>query len=310
MTGKLHLPAIAALLVLTGETRAQLIAPYPYAGGVGFQFSSGRFRVGGFLQGSSYYAPLPYGVIERQIIVQPIVQAPVQRAAAAPRYDLSGIDLDVETPDKLYPPGKAPLPMPAPVEHKPPAKGPEKLPAPKPEMPPPPPVDPLLEPRAVPAEESRRLAELGIRAFRAGEYGLALRRFREATDIDRTNARAFFLLGQASVAVGQYHDAVTAIQDGLHLQPDWPTSDFRPRVELYGDDPDAWRELGRRLDDALRRKPDDPACLFLRAYLLWFDGQRAAAAEWFVRARARTADPRWIDLFLRHASPPAVAASR
>src|SRR5205823_11625477 len=106
------------LLLTAGEARAQLIAPYPYnGGGIGFQYSGGRLRVGGFLQswaGGPYYAR-PYAVIQRQVIVQPIVQAPPQERAAAPGYDLSGIDLDVESPDKLYPPSTAPLPMPKPV---------------------------------------------------------------------------------------------------------------------------------------------------------------------------------------------------
>lgn len=303
MTGKLRLPAIAALLVLTGEARAQL-APYPYSGGgIGVQYGSGRLRIGGV-----YYALPPFTVIQRQVIVQPIVPVTVA-PTAAPKYDLSGIDLDVESPDKLYPPGTAPVPRPAPVEKKPVPKGPERLPAPKPELPPQAPKEDLLKPRPVPVDESKRLMELGLRAFRAGEYGLALWRFRQASEVDRGNARAFFLMAQAYLTIGQYREAMTAIEDGLRLQPNWPISDFRPRVDLYGEHPDDWRELGQRLDDAVRRRPDDPDYLFLRAYVLWFDGQRVQAAQGFVRARARTADPRWIDLFLKHAPPPAVAAA-
>ncbi len=320
MTGTLRLPAIAALLLLTGEARAQLIGPYPYSGGgVGFQYSGGRLRVGGLLQswaGGPYYAPWPYAVVQQRVIVQPIIQAPQPQAPPTPQYDLSGIDLDVESPDKLYPPGKAPLPMPRPVpppapppEKKPPPKGPEKLPPPKAEPVKPPPEDDLLKPRPVPTEEAKRLTELGIRAFRAGQFGVALWRFRQASDIDPMNARALFLTGQAHMAVGQYREALPAIEAGLRLQPDWPLSDYRPRLELYGDNLADWREFNRRLDDALHRRPNDPAYLFLKAYTLWFDGQRAQAADWFVKARAHTADPRWVDLFLKHAPPPVVATS-
>jgi hypothetical protein len=318
MTGKLLVPSIAALLLLTGEARAQLGAPYSYyGGGIGFQYSGGRLRLGGFLQSwaAGQYYIAPYAVMQRQIIVQPILQAPLERATAAvstvPKYDLSGIDLDVESPDKLYPPGTAPLPMPKPVppKKKEQPKAPEKLPAPMPEPVKPLPEDELLKPRPIPADEAKRLLELGIRAFRAGQYGVALVRFRQASEVDPTNTRALFLMGQAHMAVGQYRDALTAIESGLRLQPDWPISDYRPRLELYGDNPDDWRELVHRLEDAVRRRPDDAAALFLRAYTLWFDGERARAAQGFMRARAHTADPRWIDLFLKHAPPPVVAAS-
>ncbi len=267
--------------------RAQFLSPYPYiGGGLGFQYNGGRLRVGGFVQswyGGPYYAPLPYAVMQRQIIVQPIVPVTVAPRPPVPKYDLSGIDLDVESPDKLYPPGKAPLPAPKPVANKPVPKGPEKLPVPKPEAVKPPPEDDLLKPRPIPADEAKRLIELGIRAFREGAYGLALWRFRQASGIDPKNARAFFLMGQAYLAGGQYRDAARAIEDGLRLQPDWPAGDYRPRVELYADHAEDWRELVRRLDDAVRRRPDDADYLFLRvpAVVRWAAGE---AAQAFIRA--------------------------
>ncbi len=169
-------------------------------------------------------------------------------------------------------------------------------------------MDDLWEPRAGAADESRRLTELGVRAFRAGDYGIALWRFRQATEVDPNHARAFFLLGQARLVAGQYAEAVAAIEAGLKLQPDWPTSDFRPRIDLYGDQPEDWLEHRRRLDDAVKRKPADYALLFLRGYVAWFDGQRMQAAEWFRKARPAAADPAFVDLFLKHVPPPVVVA--
>jgi Tetratricopeptide repeat len=313
------------MLLVTGEARAQLIAPYPYPSiGFGVQYSGGRLRIAGFVPvgpviavgpGGVLVGPAPFSVVERRIAVQPLALSSPR--ARIPEYDLSGIDLDVETPDKLYPPGTAPAPPrppPAAGEKKAMPEPAPKLPAPKPEVPKPeppkvPPEDDLLKPRPGAVEESQRLAELGIRAFRGGDYGLALWRFRQARDVDPNHAQAYFLMGQAHLAVGQHREAVAAIQDGLRLQPDWPLSKYRPQLDLYRDNPDDWREHQRRLDEGLRRTPDDPSLLFLYAYNLWFGGQRALAAEWFFKARARTADPRWIDLFLKHAPPPVVAAS-
>ena len=239
--------------------------------------------------------------------------------------------MNVETPDRLYPPGTAPVPpkvfarpadpkvLPEPAKAPPePVKLPPE-PAIKPVPPPEPkkkaPVDDLLEPRPGAAEEARRLADLGLRAFRAGEYGLGLWRFRQASAVDPNYARAFFLLAQANLALGQFREAVLAIHDGLRLQPNWPAQDFRPRVDLYGDNLQDWLEHRRQLDDAVNRLPQDPALLFLRGYVAWFDGQRPLAVEWFQKARAATPAPRWselrwIDLFLKHVPPPpAVAAS-
>jgi hypothetical protein len=327
MTRKLSLLAITVLLTVAADSQAQYplaggYAPYPPSG-FGFHYHSGRFRIAGYFPYGPgvIVAPPVVGVIERRIIVQPVVPVPVQ-----PQYDLSGIDLDIESPDKLYPPGSAParppvrlgepqLPPP-PVAKLPPP--PAKLPPPMPEkLPPAPPlpapkkpeIEDLWQPQPGAAGESRRLAELGRRAFRAGEYGTALWRFRQASEVDPTHARAFFLMAQAQIAVGQFHATLAPLQEGLNLQPDWPTSDFRPRLELYGDNVEDWLESRRRLDDALKRKPDDAVLLFLRGYVAWFDGQRPQAVEWFMKARAVTADPRYIDLFLKHAPAPAVAAS-
>jgi hypothetical protein len=322
MTRKLPLLAAIVFFGAGTEVRAQFYGPSI----AGVQYNGGRVKVVGYVVGPAGMlmpAPgyvVPYTIVERRIIVQPFVPSLPPRAAV-PEYDLSGIDLDVESPDRLYPPGAAPKAKPPQLARPPEARldMPKKLdepakPAVKPEPPPPPPppakppIDDLLQPRAGAVEESQRLVDLGTRAFRAQQYGVAALRYRQATEMNPTNSRAFFLLGQAYVALGQLRDAVRSIQDGLRLRPDWPIRDFRPRTELYAEALEDWAEHRRRVDDAVKQQPQDSGYLFLRAYVAWFHGQRREAVEWFQQARPLAADPRWVDLFLVHVPGAAVAA--
>jgi hypothetical protein len=300
MTRTLGLLALVFSLGLASTASAQFVQ-----GGITIQYGGSGLRIGGFVPiapGGVLLGPPTFRTVERRIIVQQIIVGPAPRPAV-PDYDLSGIDLDVNPPDRLYPPKTTAalkkaerLPEPRKVPELP--KPPE--PPAKPEVPAPP-----VKPTA--AEESQRLMELGTRAFREQEYGLAAMRFRQATELDRANAKAFFLLAQAYLAVGQYRDAVQAVQEGLKLDPDWPARDFRPRVELYST-ADDWIEHRHRLDEAAKRQPKDPSFAFLRAYAAWFDGERPRATTWFLSARALATDPHWIDLFLKHAPAPELAA--
>ena len=301
----------------------------PAQNGIGLQYSGGRLKVSGYytpglvvpvgpngvVLGPPGYLVPPHGILsERRVIVQQMASPSMPRVLPpAPEPDVSGIDLDLESPDKLYPPGTAPAKKPAaarPADAKfeqPKKPAEELLKPPAPAPPAKPPSDDLLTPRANPVDESRRLVELGLIAFHQQAYGLAVMRFQQATEIDPANARAFFLLAQGYLAVGQFRDAVPAIQAGLKLRPDWPLAKFSPRNELYGDALEDWLEHRRRLVDAVKRKPQDSSYLFLRAYVEWFDGERAQAAEWFQNARPLTADPQWIDLFLKSAPALPVA---
>jgi hypothetical protein len=305
MTRTLGLLAAVSFLCGVPAARGQFVS-----GGVSF-ISNGRgARVGPFGPAGLLFGPPMYGTIQRRVVIQQVIVVPVPRSVA-PDYDLSGIDLDVQSPDRLYPPGAGP---PKKAERLPePRKAPElpKPPSPpaKQDLPVPPvtpPTDDLWQPRAGAVEESQRLVELGKRAFRAQAYGLAAMRFRQAREVNPADAKASFLLAQAYLAVGQYRDAVRAIQEGLKLDPDWPRRDFQPRGELYAV-ADDWIEHRQRLNDAARRQPKDASFAFLRAYAAWFDGERPQAMMWFLAARVLATDPRWIDLFLKQAPGPAVA---
>jgi len=177
--------ATCALLGFAPAIRAQVFVPAP--GGISFQYASGKLKVsgsyapglvipvgpGGVVLGPPGYLVSPYGAVERRVIVQKVGPPPMPRVVLPPEPDVSGIDLDLESPDKLYPPGTAPArkPVVKPVEPKveQPKKPPEELLKPpetvKPEAPAPPmkpPPEDLLTPRAVPADESRRLVDLGL----------------------------------------------------------------------------------------------------------------------------------------------------
>jgi hypothetical protein len=309
MTRTLGLLAVLGILGYAPAASAQFVP-----GGITITSSGRGLRVGGYVPFGTaglLFGPPMYGTMQRRVVIQQVMAAPVPRPVA-PDYDLSGIDLDVQSPDRLYPPGAGPpkkaerLPEPRKVSELPkPPEPPAKQDLPVPPVKPP--TDDLWQPRAGAVEESQRLVELGKRAFRAQEYGLAAMRFRQASAVNPANSKAFLLLAQAYLAVGQYRDAVRAIQEGLKLDPDWPARDFQPRIELYAG-ADDWIEHRQRLTEAAKRQPKEASFAFLRAYAAWFDDERPQAVVWFLAARVLALDPRWIDLFLKRAPGPVVAA--
>jgi hypothetical protein len=258
--------------------------------------------------GNPYYAAPLYGAVDRRVSVQVITPTPtVVVRARRPSYDLSGIDLDVETPDKIWgskapknselvkAPGAAPkeIAKAAPAEEK-------KAPviAANPAKPPPAPPPPKLVP------EGQRMVDLGIAAFQEGDYNIAILRFRQAAATDPPGPRAVFLQAQAAIAVGKFHEAVELIQQELTRQPTWPTSAFRPKAELYGNQ-EAWNAQRERLLAAQKLQPKNADFPFLLGYLSWFDGKRDVALDHFQQSRALMADPRWSDLFLKGAAAKA-----
>lgn len=297
--------------------------------GIGFRYRGRHLQVAGYF-GSGYgvgvvpvvgypygpvlpppvaYFPPTYGVVENRITVNVIAPPPLferRPIFPGPDVDLSGVDLDLVRPPWLKEEDR-PLPPPVRKPARPPL-GPKKVPAPAPaaKKPDPPrkperPAPDLAAPRKDPVEEQRRLVDLGIDAFRAGDYGLAAFRFRQAIAQDRTVARPHFLLGQSLLALGRYRQAYGALETGLRLRKDWPGVAFRPRADLYAGLDADWKVHLDRLRKTLAGDPADPVLLFLEGYLAWFDGDRPAASALFRRARALSPDPFAIDLFLKAA---------
>ncbi len=276
----------------------------------------------GFRQVGPAFIPYPYaypvyGSIDRRLTVQIITPPALSpRLGLKPTYDLSGIDLDIEPASKIWgekpavakggkgaPAKKGEFVKAAPKDQKnveiAKAPAPEdkkvQVPANKEKAPAVPP------PKVEPVPDGQRLHDLGVAAFRNGEYGLAMLRFRQAADAEIPAPRALFLRGQACIAVGKYREAAEIIQQGLQLQPNWPASGFNPRLELYDKQEEEWTAQRKRLEQTQSKNPKNADYLFLLGYVGWFDGQRDAAVDYFQQARALAAEPRWADLFLKAA---------
>jgi hypothetical protein len=336
MTRRRMFLALCLAGALTEQTRAQVIfVPSPVAvpvpvvvpapvlvvpGGIGISYHRRHFS--GFY--GSFY---PYGAVDNRVTVNVI--APTVVSGPRPLFgqqgvDLRGVDLDVVGPEALQPGARREVArIPAqPAVKKPiekvevakqveqPAKRPvvevpkKEAPAPPKPAPPKPPAaeklpPPKLPPQAEPLHENRRLVGLGLMAFQAGEYGLAALRFRQAAEVEPAQARPYFLLAQAYLALGKYKDAVVAVENGMKRQEDWPLSAFQPRVDLYKGMEDEWFAHKKQLAEVQALHPNQPAYLFLQAYQWWFDGQRDQAAEMFERAKVLTPNNPFIGAFLK-----------
>jgi hypothetical protein len=127
--------------------------------------------------------------------------------------------------------------------------------------------------------EAARLEGAADRNFRAGQFGRAVERYQQALERAPDNDDAQFKLGAALMAAGQYDAAGQTLRDALHRRPDWPhvAHDLR---SLFSDDA-AVRRVLAALERESRRLAADPDVPFLRGYLLYFTGERAAAAAIF-----------------------------
>jgi tetratricopeptide (TPR) repeat protein len=297
-----------------------------------------RFRSGMLASGFYGRAPFdPYGLppmisrIRIYVVVPPSPPPPVLVTIPPPMEPAPGPATDepdvppvprhevprVPIPEVPRAPEKPmPKPPPPPPE-KPPAVPPRKeepKEPPKKEAPVPPPLKPaprkdgeLMLPRPPalsdePREAHAQLIERGQESFKDLEYGRAVQRFRAAIRLLPKEPMPYFLLAQALVAQGKYHEAHDSILAGLRLRPDWPRATFRP-LEMYGAAVGEYAEHLAKLQETLRRHPDDPVLLFLLGYQMWFDGRKEDAGPLFRRALPRAADRDAIEGFLR-ALPP------
>lgn len=302
MPRRWRLLAMTALLAITGESHGQ---PRSLPGAS--PISPGRFvprgRIvvtgsvgGGFVVGPGV-RPVgfigPCGIVERGASIHVIPPVVTPRLLPAP-LDLSGIDLDVEAPPWAkefdrpkhdFPPRKRPDEVVKRIE--PPNKEAKPM------------APDLAEPKADPIAEGQRLTTLGVVAFRGQEYGLAARKFKQALEVDPTGSRAYFFLSQAHFALGDYRDAVQMIGLGLGLDRDWPQRPFRPRFDLYADQPQDWQRHLQLLEGAQARQPNNAGYVFLLAHQRWFDDQRDEALRLFRQVQPLVGDPALVDLFLK-----------
>jgi hypothetical protein len=325
--------ALAALAATAAPAPAQILIGPGY-GGPFVRVGATRRHVSLSIYAGAVWAPPVYCPPVGRIVVytpppllmpassNPLLDAIIRETISPSVEPLPDLPPEARWPDRMPPPARQLLP-PAPPEQPPPQPAPappppEKKEPPKkereqpaPEKPAPPkapqekkPPAPRRElpspplPEDDPKAESARLLALGQAAFADAEYGRAAGRFRQAVAAAPDEPVAHFLLAQALMALGKYVDAANAIHAGLALQPDWPAFRFRP-LDLYGTNVADYSDHLHRLEEVLRRHPDDPVLLFVRAYQLWWDGRRDEAREFLERARRAGADPADIDHFLR-----------
>jgi hypothetical protein len=323
---------------ISGEAQAQGLLESPYDYAVAYQrevrsrlrgervrFRSSFFGARGFRLSplDPYDRPPLIGPIRIYVMVPPspppiiVTAAPPMEPAPrlpmgepdvppvpdgdVPRVPIPEVPRVPEKPPKPPPPVEKPLPPPPPrkEEPKPPPKEAPK-PAPRKEGEP-----ALPRPRGLPddpREAHAWLFEHGEESFKELEYGRAVQRFRAAIRLLPGEPMPYFLLAQALVAQGKYHEAHDSILTGLQLRPDWPRATFRP-LEMYGPAVGEYAEHLARLQETLRKHPDDPVLLFLLGYQLWFDGRKEEARPLFRRALPRADDRAAIERFLR-ALPP------
>jgi Tetratricopeptide repeat len=333
MTGIRWFATIVLSTALAADVSAQIVTipvpavPVLVPNGIDFWYNSKNLKASGFI-GTGGYSPgfvttnpltgaptlvypyygyrYPYGPSFPPVILGSVEQRNTLQIINPPGYvprpviiaDTSGIDLDVESSAKIW--GKKPdVRVAARNEKEAPGKKPEPVPVAK--------LDAVKQPEPAPVPKIQVVDPLqhqldtGATAFRNGEYGIALVRFRQVAEAEKPLPKAPFLQAQAYIAVGKYHDAVQAIQQGLQRAPDWLASNFRPRTELYGKDDDTWIQHLKRLEQAQRQNPKDGDYLFLLGYLAWFDGRKEAAVDYLRQSRPLADDPRWADLFLKAA---------
>jgi Tetratricopeptide repeat len=226
--------------------------------------------------------PVPHGVLRGKF--RPLDNGDRERA----RQPLPPPPPEAPKKEEIPPPKREELPAPPKVKDK--DKEKEKTPPVHREKPAPKPL--------TPQEEAERLLDLGRASFAELEFGRAAHRFRAALRLNPREPIAHFLLAEALLAQGKYHEAYDAVKEGLAQWPDWPTVRFRPML-LYGANIAGYPDQLRQLKTVLADYPDDPLLLFLSGYQLWFDGRRDEARQLFLRARPRLRDPALVEPFLK-----------
>lgn len=326
--------AFFATLALFSQAEAQFGGVHGGRSGISFQYRSGRLNINGVI-GSGYgganwigspYGPVipfgaaPWGVYQNQTVVT-VVRPTVVVPPAEPTYDVTGVDLDLVNPPERIGPRKE---RPQPPEFQPPEipgkdvsvprppvrPNDPQAPKGKPNLPEPPPLPPAQEPLKNPKDEALRQIFLGKAAFHGKEYGLATQRFRLATQIDPRNLEGYLCLAQSYFAMGQYQEAVATIYRGMDREADWPLLNFRPRFDLYQGIESEFEAQLAQLAKVVEQQPQAEIFLFLNAHQFWFDNKKADAERLFRRARQVSANPTYIDRFLRAALPGAVVSSK
>ena len=128
-----------------------------------------------------------------------------------------------------------------------------------------------------------RYIGFGDSYFAKQKYSEAYDRYKKAAQAGPSVADASFRQAFVLSAMGKYGDAVKAVKEGLKINPDWPTSDFR-LSELYGVDENVKQaNLNAMIRDAGHDPTDSNVALLLGIHY-YFDDRREDAKPLLQRA--------------------------
>ncbi|MBM4020062.1 MAG: hypothetical protein FJ288_17380 [Planctomycetes bacterium] len=113
--------------------------------------------------------------------------------------------------------------------------------------------------------------------FFMGDFTQAGEAYRAAHKLKAQDPFALFALTHASYANGEYRLAARYLAAALALEPNWGLYEFRLQ-EFYGDREEYERHL-KDLERSVQLRPRAPETKFLLAYVYYFSGRYADAAD-------------------------------
>lgn len=119
----------------------------------------------------------------------------------------------------------------------------------------------------------------GADEFERGQYETASSLFEEVALADRNNADAWFALGTAKFATGDYARGASAIRQGIQVFPEMVNTVFDIR-DRYGNIEDFQRHV-ESLERRIESNPDDMDAHIMLGFVYHFTGQREWAGEVF-----------------------------
>jgi len=138
---------------------------------------------------------------------------------------------------------------------------------------------------------------LGDFRFFMGEFNLAGEMYRKASKANPEDAFAMFARAHAAYANGEYREAVKNLVGGLALEPNWGLYEFRLQ-EFYGDRVEYEHHL-QNLERKIELRPDAADMKFLLAYVYYFSGRYADAADLLAQVLMLEPDFERAEYFLR-----------
>ena len=147
------------------------------------------------------------------------------------------------------------------------------------------------------AESYEDHMRLGDFRFFMGEFSRADVEYRAAHKARPEDPFALFALVHAAIANGEYRSAIRYLEKAFALEPAWGLYEFRLQ-EFYGDEKEYRRQVAD-LERLVELKPTTANTRFLLAYVYYFSGRYADAADELAEVLHLQPDFEHADQFLR-----------